>query len=299
MKYRLIALIAFAFIGSAISAPVYPSKKLDSRNRVKVLKKYWSPERMTHPSQHQDYSFRYIINVIDGDLGSFGRGKVHYYANLLSLDPQSIKNNPRICSSYITANHRKMFPGQISLILRVPVVNFGPMSPRDIGSHAASSYSRAVRYFNELYASQKQLIFTPRQMLGSSWSEILLTGENESQYDENGEFERVKSTGAILRCLDWESIKPGLKSLNPNIKSKKIDLKQDEELAIQCLLGKEKMAEYEGKSLEQIHSELSLKNKKGQGMSVSEMRLLYLSNFYQYILEENSDFTIILFDNEN
>ena len=59
------------------------------------------------------------------------------------------------------------------------------------------------------------------------------------------------------------------------------------------------MAEYEAKSLEQIHSELSLKNKKGQGMSVSEMRLLYLSNFYQYILEENSDFTIILFDNEN
>lgn len=287
----------------SFAAPKYPSAKRDARQRTKALEAFWSPDQMTKPEYHIDQYFKYVVNVIDGSLGSFGRNdELHYFASLMSKDPQTISGNPRICSSFISHEHRTMFPGQISLILNVPVVNYGPMAPRDIGSHSVSSYAKAVRYFESLYRKNKQYLFTPEQLIlngsSKSWNEILLTGTNESQYDENGEYQKVSASGAILRCLNWENVieHPSLKNEIPqDVYSYKIKLPEHSRAAIQCLVGKDRLVDYTGKSLAQINHELTQKEEQGQGLSVEEKRMLYLSNLAHYSEQEDTVFPIILF----
>ncbi|MCO4754101.1 MAG: hypothetical protein KC478_06450 [Bacteriovoracaceae bacterium] len=302
MKYLILGLTFLIAIPS-IAARKYPSTKRDGAQRTRVLEAFWSPGHMTNPDHHVDQYFKYVVNVIDGSLGSFGRNDgLHYFASLLSKNPQAISGNPRICSSFISHDHRTMFPGQISLILNVPVVNYGPMGPLDIGSHGVSSYGRAVRYFERIYKKNKQYIFTPEQLIANgasgSWNEILLIGTNESQLDDKGEFKKVSSTGAILRCLNWKSTTehPSIRNdISQEVRSYKIRLPEHEEAAIQCLVGKDRMKKYVGKSLAQINTELREQEELGQRLSVDEKRMLYLSNLSNYSAQEDLAFPIILF----
>ena len=219
MKIKTTLLLGLTFVLNVIAAPPeYPGKSRAAKFRHQVYKQHWSPEKMSAPQFHYDSHFKYIVNIIDADLSSFGRKKkVHHFAKILTNDPQKISENPRICTSFINQKHRKMFVGQIALILDVPSANIGPMRANDLGSHSVSNYAKAVRYFNRLFKKNPNLIATPEQLVKenpNSWNEILLTGNNKSSNT------LVQAKGAIIRCVNWEKFKSNYE-LEYNIKAQK------------------------------------------------------------------------------
>tara|TARA_Y100000780_G_scaffold166498_1_gene151374 strand:+ start:77631 stop:78569 length:939 start_codon:yes stop_codon:yes gene_type:complete len=298
LTYKGLVLILFSLLFSipSIAARKYPGNDRYSKQRLKVYKAHWAPEKMTNPYFHDDQKFDYIVNIVDGSLGAFGRvSSLHYYAKLNTSNPSLISNNPRICASYINQDHRELFTGQIGLILKVPEYNFGPMSFKDLGSYAVGSYTTAVRYFNKLFKQPKQLIFSPADLARksrNSWNEMLIMGHNE-YYDT-----KVGSEGAILRCKNWKSFvsKHGDRlQIQPGQSSAPIDLVEQPEVAFECLTGSKLLTDELIKNPVALKADL-LRDDKNSTLTVDEMRAIYLLNLRDYILHEDKGFQVILFE---